>query len=307
MAKYSKDYKSVRDMFWNGKEGVKTYGLDEEGIEYCLFRALKDYTARTEKKKENDATASAQKMLEALKDNGFLNNFESYFTDDIKDSEGYDKWHHACCEEFISIIKDAKIRSNVSYGKAQKIVNMTMKTVYCLKGSEEKANAGYFEYCHMPLDSFTLEWFRAKLAKEWYNPSKARTFKIKISTDGGPLPKWSNLNFKKISLETNFDTYDRDINTRLEGAHYHYMFFVTLIRAYFAPNNSNNPYHGLTPFQAEFYIWPEIQWEMSAKNIVDQDLINKVSIIQGLSTNNTKIKELCVTLKEQAETLLTIY
>ena len=87
MAKYSKDYKSVRDMFWNGKEGAKTYGLDEEGIEYCLFRALKDYTARTEKKKENDATASAKKMLEVLKDNGFLNNFESYFTDDIKDSE----------------------------------------------------------------------------------------------------------------------------------------------------------------------------------------------------------------------------
>lgn len=308
MATYSNDYNVVKNMFWDGKENAIIYCLDNNGIEHCLFRALKDYTARTEKKKEHDATASAITMLEVLKNHGFLRAFEEYFNANVRDQREYDEWHHELCNCFIEIITNSKIRSTVSYGKAQKIVNITMKTIYCLAGAKEKANQGYFDHCHMPLDSFTLEWFRKKLAEEWYNPSKPRVFKIKISTESGPLPKWSNLGFKKESLKTDFNTYDADIDSRTINNRYHYMFFVTMIREYFdSHKNSNNPYKGLTPFQAEFYIWPEIQWETSARNLVKQDLINRIAIIQSITTNNIEINKLCIDLKKQVEKILTIY
>ena len=305
MAEYSNDYNVVKRMFWDGKTDGKTYRLDKDGVKHSLFRALRDYTARTEKKKEGETTASSEKMLAALEKQGFVDVFENYFSSTVLKQTEYDKWHHEQCKKFINIIKSSKIRNDVSYGKSQKIVNMTMKTIYCLDGAEEKAKKGYFDHCHMPLDSFTLEWFRTEVAQNWYNPTKIKACKIKISQEGGSLPKWSKLEFKKGSLSDDFNTYDTDSITREENGKYHYMFFVTMIREYF--KSTNNHYKDLTPFQAEFYIWPEIQWEMIAENLYKQDLINKIKVNRGVSTNNSKINKLCGDLMKQITEMLTVY
>lgn len=46
-------------------------------------------------------------------------------------------------------------------GRAQKIVNMTFKYLYCVEGMRNKYKA-HFKYCHMPLDSYTMAWIDDK-------------------------------------------------------------------------------------------------------------------------------------------------
>lgn len=46
----------------------------------------------------------------------------------------------------------------LSTGQAQKIVNVTMKNLYCYNDACCYENK--FKYCHMPLDSYILDWFR---------------------------------------------------------------------------------------------------------------------------------------------------
>lgn len=83
--------------------------------------------------------------------------------------EEFDQIHDELCQlwckEFESL-GDGKLGT---YGKAQKIVNMSFKYLYCCDNAENYRD--YFKYCHMPLDSFTLEWFKRErypLSKERY-------------------------------------------------------------------------------------------------------------------------------------------
>ena len=75
-----------------------------------------------------------------------------------------------------------------------------------------------------------------------------------------------------------------------------------MIRKYFDQGNSANRYDGLTPLEAEFYIWPEMQYEQAAKALVAQDLVNKLMQNPNVSVNNDTIqglnKQLCVLLAE---------
>ena len=65
----------------------------------------------------------------------------------------------------------------MTVGQAQKIINMTFKFLYCL---EDKPNEDDYKYCHMPLDSYTLAWFRKILGN-----SKLDNFNCNT--------KWSNI------------------------------------------------------------------------------------------------------------------
>lgn len=288
---YSNSYENIRMMFWNGTEKAKDwsiikYKLDQAGIEHSIWRALRDYTARTEERKDEDSSASADTMLKAIPK--FVEAMKNYFNDPVKESETeYDSWHHTMCELFIEEIKENKIRSNVKYGKAQKIVNMSIKTIFCLNGAEEKSSKGYFKFCHMPLDSITLNWFRNYVAKTWFNIGKKRDEKIKISLEGGPFPKWSNLSY---SDSKSFSDYCQCIERYNNKAPYDYMFFVAIMRKYFEKNNTMNPYDGLTPFQAEFYIWVEAQYESAAESLLKQNLIKKLQSNNSVLVGNKNIK-----------------
>lgn len=129
---YSNQYDVVRNMFWDGKDGSgnQCY-LDRDGITYALGRALKDYTSRTDKKQESESIASVKNMTAAL--TAFIDRFVKYFSKDPLSPAAYDQWHHAMCELFIQCITTSNIRQTVTYGKAQKIVNMTMKSIFALR------------------------------------------------------------------------------------------------------------------------------------------------------------------------------
>ena len=276
VTRYSNDYKAVRKMFWNGRdEKGKQYYLDKPGITYALGRALKDYTSRTDKKEDGEGILSVRNMTDVL--GAFVDGFEKFFISPPKvNAEEYDRWHHDMCALFISCIKDAGLRNTVSYGKAQKIVNMTMKNVYCLEGAEAKDKENYFDFCHMALDSIVLNWFCTYVAQRWFNIRKTRNEKILISREGSLLPKWSSLEFMPESLQITADAYKTNVQKRCYQGHYHYYFFVKMISAYF--KDANQPYGSLTPFKAEFYIWQETQMEAAAEALYGLDIEREQTI-----------------------------
>ena len=173
-------------------------------------------------------------MLDKLGET-YINKFLDFFNADDefhKSQENFDKWHNGMCEEFLKTFN--KYYESLAYGKAQKIVNMTFKGIYCLKGAEQKEE--YFKYCHMPLDSLTLEWFK-------------RNCKIngKAITKGKVLP-WSKLEY---ATNKSIDKYS-------------YSEIINSIRDFFSNET------GWTPLKAEFLIWPQIQLELAAEGLVSE-------------------------------------
>lgn len=53
----------------------------------------------------------------------------------------------------------------VTFGHAQKIVNMAFKYLYCCRGAENYEDT-VFSHCHMPLDSYTIADYRKYITKE---------------------------------------------------------------------------------------------------------------------------------------------
>lgn len=128
--------------------------LSEELIKKCLDKAYIVMTPRTikghgrlsnEQKNENKYI-----LIEC-----FLNYFKSTFP--TNESE-FDSIHRKMCERFLNTL-NKNLKGNTldeqKYGKAQKIVNVTFKYLYCALNSKYDC---YFKYCHMLLDSYTLRW-----------------------------------------------------------------------------------------------------------------------------------------------------
>lgn len=82
-----------------------------------------------------------------------------------EDNMSFDNWHKTTAELFLtnynSMLRE-KIDNNQNVdqnmGKAQKIINMTLKYLYCMEYDEETIGIK-FEKCHMAIDSYTLEWY----------------------------------------------------------------------------------------------------------------------------------------------------
>ena len=96
-----------------------------------------------------------KKPYQDTSEDGIPNKLKNYFCVKAPNKqELFDLTHKELCktlqEKYASDYK-----CDLKYGQAQKIVNMAFKYLYCCKGIDEK----YFEYCHMPLDKFTLLWF----------------------------------------------------------------------------------------------------------------------------------------------------
>lgn len=63
--------------------------------------------------------------------------------------------------------------SKITYGKAQKIVNMTMKQLYCFDNAHTYRSS-VFQYCHIPIDSVILEFFDLNASYVWSNLDKSK-------------------------------------------------------------------------------------------------------------------------------------
>lgn len=215
--------------FW--EDGAKK-SIDESGIKESLRRALNDFTPRTEEIKKK---ITRDEMLEKLEECGFLAAFKEYFKDSAKSQKDFDEWHHDMCKKF-RVCFNNKNFNNLQYGKAQKIVNMTFKNIYCLRDAESKED--YFKYCHMPLDSLTLEWVYRKV-----KPTNGEKY------TRNNIPAWSKLCYdssKENASILSYKSIQEDIRKHFE--------------------NSTE----WTPLTAEFVIWPQIQLELAAEGLFNQ-------------------------------------
>lgn len=81
-----------------------------------------------------------------------------YFTvlEPATSQEEFDVLHEKLCNTWTKHFNDKLIGA---YGKAQKIVNMTFKYLFCIDFGKKKYEKWFF-FCHMTLDSYTLDWIR---------------------------------------------------------------------------------------------------------------------------------------------------
>ena len=165
----------------------------------------------------------------------------TYFTknDAPSTEKDFDKIHDELCQKWCKEFKS--LGKLGTYGKAQKIVNMSFKYLYCRNDADKRKD--HFKYCHMPLDSFTLEWFKREYPKQ-NNGNKLDNI----------ITSWSNL---KSGDNNDPDTFIDDDGKKC----YSYHFFKEEIRKI-----ANNK--GIFPLELEFIVWPQIQKELAAEDFL---------------------------------------
>lgn len=248
--KHTMDYThdNLAKLFWNGEnEKKERLKLNEEGIRYALLMALKDFTPRTEKREENVSFAAKEMLCELEKNDNYIGEFVAFFDEKPKNRGEFDRWHERMCNIFLNRFyqNDKKDNKANKYGKAQKVINMTFKYIYCLEGAKEKEKQGYFKFCHMPLDSITLEWFYRL---------KEKGVKIMIDNKEEKIcrkyPSWSNLS--------------KEYREEKGKSIYGYIDIQNTIRKYLENNTE------LTPLKAEFIIWPQMQLALAEERLFSQ-------------------------------------
>ena len=149
--------------------------------------------------------------------------------------EDFERWHRDLCKDTCNWL-NTRGYNRSTFGQGQKIVNMAFKYLFCLKGAE---NYPIFQQCHMPLDSFTLEWYKRFVWK------RKNTSTPTLTGDD----KWSNLSEEKYAGIANA------IATALKTA------------PEFVCNNQSVTLPEF-PLFAEFYIWPEMQMHLSTEGFL---------------------------------------
>ena len=129
-----------------GTESVKKW---EDVFNYAVYHAYIDMQLRTIKGHNMEQTKDIRETLSKK--------FCKYFENSaLVSQESFDKWHQDTCEYFLNELNEKLKEKKLCFGKAQKVINMTFKYLYCFNDAEEYED--YFKFCHMPIDSYTLNW-----------------------------------------------------------------------------------------------------------------------------------------------------
>lgn len=188
-----------------------------------------DFTFRTEKGIKKEAIQpSIDNAIETVRDYILQ-------TPNEENQDSFDEKHEKWCKEFTtSCGEEADFIATI--GKAQKVINMAFKYFYCCQDADEHKHA--FQYCHMPLDSLTLEWVYRKV-----KPTNGEKY------TRNNIPAWSKLCYdssKENASILSYKSIQEDIRKHFE--------------------NSTE----WTPLTAEFVIWPQIQLELAAEGLFNQ-------------------------------------
>lgn len=117
------------------------------------------------------------------------NQLVDYFSQPVKNKEEFEEWHKNLCEEVCRQFS-ALPGIELMYGKAQKLINITFKHLYCFGDANKKEN--YFKYCHIPIDNNIISWCKknvgiTSLPTAWSNLSYSDYIKLEDS-----LYSWLN-------------------------------------------------------------------------------------------------------------------
>ncbi len=155
----------------------------------------------------------------------------------------FEVWHKNTCLAFCEKIN--LCHGRIPYGKAQKIVNMSFKYLFCLNDSQKYASK--FRGCHMALDQYTLEWFiRVVLTKE--NHRHISVTKIRETS-------WSKLTCGSCEEEYTYLWFQSEIKK-----------FLNSVESMYITEEGEH----LGSLLAEFYIWPEMQLHIAMEALYSQ-------------------------------------
>lgn len=252
--------------------------LCRKSLKWALKKAYGDLMPRTLTIKDSHNDRSVNKLVNITFDE-IYESIHNYFKEEKVEDVDFDSMHSELCEKVLEILRD--YYNGVEFGKAQKIINMTFKYLYCLEGVKEQ----HFKYCHMPLDSYTLEWI--------YRESKAQKKVIKKDS----FLTWSNLEKGEEKSELT------------ERGKYTYYFMTNRIKELLKNENQVFIKDGelLTPLQAEFYIWPQMQLHMAAEEFYSV-LEKSCSMLKdGNENKQTEFKKLRLSVKfEKIKELMSV-
>lgn len=103
----------------------------------------------------------------------------------------FDAWHTETCNQYCSYmnswLKSKGFSFYMTYGRAQKVLNMTFKYLYCTTAYKAKVES-IAPFLHMTLDGYTLRWYRDVVD----SINKKSSVKIKKCD----ISDWSKMNEK---------------------------------------------------------------------------------------------------------------
>ena len=101
-----------------------------------------------------------------------------------KTAEEFDSWHRETADTLIDIF--AKYNQNFTVGQAQKWINMSLKH---LAIADEPAVADYYNFCHVPIDSYILKGMESDLVS-----AEMRQIDTHFGQDANKIATWSRIN-----------------------------------------------------------------------------------------------------------------
>lgn len=148
--------KKKEDIDWD-KDKIYVEALYQGYLDACRTfewseKVKKDYPNEKEKRGYIEGEF---KLGIACKIREYLNNSKAC---------SFDVFHGELCENLKECFREKE--TNITYGQAQKIINMAFKYLYCLYYKYGELKEEQFADCHMPLDSFSLEWFKRKFGED---------------------------------------------------------------------------------------------------------------------------------------------
>ena len=141
------------------------------------------------------------------------------------DQKSFDAWHKENCIWLAAELESLCNKGvTVKPGKAQKLINMSMKHIFCFANAEEAALNGTFQFCHVAIDKYVLSWYFREVKGCGILPDE--------------MLGWGHFEYDE------------------------YYTIQEEIREYLSDPQRNKDYidrNGklLTPFETEFYIWNE--------------------------------------------------
>lgn len=121
--------------------------------------------------------------------------------------DAFNEWHKEICDGFIEVFDNAAMVEKTdirgSFGRAQKVVNMTFKYLSCIDPSYGHAH----QYCHMTLDGYTLDWYAGE-CMDWCN-GQHKDDENFVPLQKKDLPEWSKIdNYGQyLSIQKNIRDY----------------------------------------------------------------------------------------------------
>lgn len=154
--------------FKNNQKKIDFTKQDEVNTSIALSKALTDALSQGARRSKTD--------YKSIKDN-LLKAFIQYYLDfSLKEKniekEAFDDEFDELISKFIDIMKKSKKKEFAKFGFAQKFVSMSFKYMYCFDNSKRRN----FKFCKLPLDKYTISWYRQNGDKELIKQFKEKKF-----------------------------------------------------------------------------------------------------------------------------------